>query len=117
MNVKNLIIKWFNIDIKPTYVNTIELVDYGVLPYVNSRMTGRTTRLADAYVQLLFTTGRIKVADHYQAQKNSDYLMRIVIKRLQIEHPHIDFDVKPGGFEIMLRNGIKLEHVNKLFQR
>lgn len=55
----------------------------------NGRQTGKTTRLADEYIQELFTTGHIKIKDHMGMQDCHDRLFRIIHKRLRNEHPQI----------------------------
>jgi len=51
--------------------------------------TGQTTRLADKYIQQLFTKGKIQVRNHYSERlSDNDHLFGIIIKRLFDEHFH-----------------------------
>lgn len=52
------------------------------------RRTGQTTRLADKYIQQLFTKGSIKVQDHFASHPSNSRLLGIIIKRLFDEHFH-----------------------------
>lgn len=67
-------------------------------PELNSeRRTGNTTRLADWYIQELFTKGEIKVQDHYYNPNNrqpSIMLYRIIVDRLYMEHRWIKDKIK-----------------------
>ena len=54
-----------------------------------ARRTGRTTRQADAYIQMLFDDGEIEVKDHADGGKNgicNAALAYIIMSRLQNEH-------------------------------
>lgn len=51
-----------------------------------NRLTGKTTRLADKYIQELFTTGKCHVVDHEPVFNNSEYLMDKILNRLNVEH-------------------------------
>lgn len=53
------------------------------------RQTGRTTRLADKYIQELFSTGAIRIRDHTDQEVCHSRLARIVHDRLNREHAHI----------------------------
>ena len=51
------------------------------------RRTGRTTRLADEYIQQLFEMGKIDVEDHFQGNVYGDQcLFDRIVKRLEYEH-------------------------------
>lgn len=50
------------------------------------RRSGMTTRLADQYIQELFTTGYVEVRDHVDTRQMHEYLWKMVIRRLQFEH-------------------------------
>ena len=58
------------------------------------RMTGTTTRLADFFVQELFTKGEIHVVDHYNTLPANHYLLNILVRRLQFEHSRTKFRVE-----------------------
>jgi hypothetical protein len=62
------------------------------------RGTGRTTRLADAYIQELFTKGEIIVEDHNP--KDSRYLLYKIERRLDLEHSYVALTKK--GFNLKL---------------
>ena len=53
-----------------------------------SRRTGRTTRLADEFIQKLFTEGSAKIIDHATAPNNmaDSHMLDIVWGRLISEH-------------------------------
>jgi len=53
------------------------------------RQSGRTTRLADQYIQELFETGSIEIRDHQGSQQSHNRLGRIIRNRLQREHPQV----------------------------
>lgn len=60
------------------------------------RKSGRTTRLIDDYIQLLFTTEKgslIKVRDHFPSNDAHRMLIDKIVSRLKTEHPGIDLDV------------------------
>lgn len=55
---------------------------------LNVRHTGKSTRLADHYIQVLFTVGLIVVKDDMPDIYNSNlYLFNRIKKRLLSEHP------------------------------
>ncbi len=61
--------------------------DINMVDFTGLRCSGRTTRLADAYIQLLFTTGEIHVKDHHsKGMKSSLRLRDIILHRLSMEH-------------------------------
>jgi len=66
------------------------------------RGTGRTTRLADAYIQELFTKGEITVEDHHI--QGSFYLLYKIERRLESEHSHVVFTKK--GLNLKLENDL-----------
>ncbi len=94
MKFKQFIVKLLKIDVSPVY--TISIADYENSE-IAPRASGRTTRLADMYIQLLFSTGGIKVQDHHQGRQSDMFLTKIIVRRLQIEHPRIRFEVR-GSF-------------------
>ena len=60
------------------------------------RKSGRTTRLIDDYIQLLFTTDKgslIKVRDHFPTNDAHRMLMDKIIERMKNEHPGVELDV------------------------
>jgi hypothetical protein len=60
------------------------------------RKSGRTTRLIDDYIQLLFTTDKgslIKIRDHFPANDAHRMLMDKIIERMKNEHPGVELDV------------------------
>lgn len=59
------------------------------------RCSGRTTRLIDNYIQLLFEVDKgelIKVRDHYPSNDAHRQLLDKIIKRLKNEHPELQFE-------------------------
>ena len=69
------------------------------------RATGRTTRLADAFIQELFKTGHIKIIDHYNSRDAHKRLFNIICRRLELEHGNQHhFQFKPQTFEIKIKN-------------
>lgn len=92
MDIKKFIIKVFKIDVKPVIVNTISVVDFENTNF-GERASGRTTRLADMYIQLLFSTGRIKVSDHHTSRLMSQHLTDIIARRLEREHKYIHYNI------------------------
>lgn len=106
MKLKQLIIKLFKIDVSPVY--TIQTTDYENSE-IATMASGRTTRLADMYIQLLFATGRIGVADHHGTELMSRYLVNIIVRRLQIEHSGVRLDVSGNIITIERRPPLKFE--------
>lgn len=99
--IKHFLTRLFKIDALP--VCTINVLDFNNLERA-PRASGRTTRLADMYIQLLFSTGRIIVADHQSSARMSHYLRGIIIRRLQIEHSGVRFDVRGNIITIEREN-------------
>jgi len=64
------------------------------------RHSGRTTKLADYFIQQLFTNGEVEVRDHWDQDSAHHYLTRIIVRRLEFEHLTTKFKVK--GFNIKL---------------
>lgn len=59
---------------------------------MNTRASGRTTRLVDSYIQKLFTertTGVIK--DHHDSVDCNNRLANYICRRLDAEHPHVKY--------------------------
>jgi len=63
-----------------------------------NRKTGRTTRLADIYIQELFNRGEIYVIDHHPTRQASKYLVDIILRRLEFEHPSVKVQVEKLKF-------------------
>ena len=91
MKFKQFIIKLLKIDVSPVY--TISIANYEDSPLA-PRASGRPKRLADMYIQLLFSTGRIKVRDHHRDPQSDRFLTGIIARRLQIEYPRVRFEVR-----------------------
>lgn len=106
MNIKQFLIKVLKIEVTPVY--TINLVDYNNSDH-SSRASGRTTRLADMYIQLLFSTGRVSVKDHCDTQQMSRILLDIIVRRLQMEHQGVRFDVRENVITLIEQRGRKRE--------
>lgn len=60
------------------------------------RASGKTTRLADMYIQLLFTTGAIEVRDYEGTGQSDRYLFDTILRRLKLEHSGIELDIRGG---------------------
>ena len=59
----------------------------GYLPAAETgRCTGQTTRLVDAAIQTLFTSGEVRVRDHVDHRPTHKFLYEKVVKRLSLEH-------------------------------
>lgn len=59
------------------------------------RKSGRTTRLIDQYIQLLFEVEKgevIKVRDHYPSNEAHRILLDKIINRLKNEHQGLEFE-------------------------
>lgn len=55
-----------------------------------NRRTGRTTRLADNYIQQLFSKGFVEVRDHYtDGRLGHEHLFSVICNRLRSEHSHL----------------------------
>lgn len=71
-------------------------------PYISpygGRRVGNTTRLADYYIQKLFTEGKVVVKDHWEGDhsyNSSEHrrLTKIILARLDIEHRCIKDNLK-----------------------
>lgn len=55
-------------------------------PDLGKRASGRTTRQADALIQLLFDEGKILVRDHHDHPDSCKRLAQIILNRLDFEH-------------------------------
>lgn len=55
------------------------------------RATGRTTRLVDMYIQILFKNfGEwVEIRDHHDTLKSNDFLINKIGKRITLEHPDV----------------------------
>lgn len=75
--------------------NVLYAIDHSSLPTCHRR-SGWTTLLANAYIQLLFLGATIKIKDHCPYIKMDEYLSRIILNRLKLEHKRVslDFDRK-----------------------
>lgn len=62
------------------------------------RHTGRTTRLADDYIQKLFSKPNewLEIIDHYDSPQSNQVLVNIILRRISLEHPTVKFDVEKG---------------------
>lgn len=68
------------------------------------RRTGRTTRLVDQYIQMLFKDGQIIIRDHHDTDKMHEFTFRTVLTRLQVEHPGVMVESNKQSFTIRLKN-------------
>ena len=67
------------------------------------KATGRTTRLADQYIQDLFNNGFVKIRDHVDKRTAHFMLFEIVLKRLQQEHSNMMSVIGKNIDELSLR--------------
>ena len=61
-----------------------------------TRKSGRTTRLVDEYIQLLFDVNKgetIKVSDHYPSNDAHRMLLDKIANRLKNEHVGLEFEI------------------------
>lgn len=65
------------------------------------RRSGRTTRLADHYIQLLFTWGEVEVEDHTTMRESNEHLLNIISRRLSLEHPCMKFIISSENERII----------------
>lgn len=69
------------------------------------RITGRTTRQADAYIQQLFNSmGEwVRICDHYSGIRADEMLVQKIYRRMEMEH-QINLDVchKTGGIYVRI---------------
>jgi len=63
------------------------------------RMTGNSTRLADWYIQELFTSGSITVKDHINHIHSDADLFNKIYRRLRFEH-NFEYKVLTGKAEV-----------------
>ncbi len=63
------------------------------------RCTGRTTRRCDDFIQKLFQNvgEEIQICDHYATRSADEMLARKIIRRLELEHPHVKPNVRISG--------------------
>src|SRR5688572_12158764 len=80
------------------------------------RRAGNTTRMVDFFIQVLFTKGEVSIYDHciedaYEGREKiseriSNKMARrnfnIVMRRLEMEHPHVRVVVSPMNYTIVL---------------
>ena len=71
-----------------------------------NRATGRTTRLIDQYIQILFTNPNkeIEIIDHYGTQKANEFLARKVLSRLYAEHKGVKIEIVKQNVLKYVRN-------------
>ena len=94
--IQRIAVKVLKIQLEPIY--TLSTTDFNI--QTSERASGRTTRLADTYIQLLFKTGRIIVHDHHNDGRSNTYLARHIMDRIQIEHGRERFIIKGNQIEI-----------------
>lgn len=59
------------------------------------RRSGKSTRLADQYIQDLFNNGEVEVIDHTGNKESSEFLFKKVVRRLELEHRHVNLKLIP----------------------
>lgn len=80
------------------------------------RATGRTTRLADKYIQELFDNPGewVGITDHYPSRRAYELLMMIICRRVAYEHQIVlDFDRRNCSLRIPLDAAQKLIELRK----
>lgn len=111
--LQKIIIKIFRIKQEPVY--TLKVADLNA--QTSERASGRSIRLADAYIQLLFKTRKIVVYDHHNQRHANARLADFIFRRLQIEHGRELFSIRENRIEIVdhssfqkwKRNGCKFQ--------
>ena len=68
------------------------------------RCTGRTTRICDYIIQLLFAHmgHEVKILDHRDSRRASEMLASKVIRRLELEHPMVHATVSRDNSRIYI---------------
>ena len=68
------------------------------------RCTGRTTRRCDDLIQKLFqNVGKeIQICDHYGSPSADEMLAHKIIRRLELEHPHVKPKVRFSGCRVFM---------------
>ena len=111
--LQKIIIKTFRIKLNPVY--TLRVSDFN--SNTSERASGRSVRLADAYIQLLFKTGVIIVHDHHNQARANNRLADFIFKRLQIEHKRELFSIRQNKIEIVDHSSFqKWKENGRLFQ-
>lgn len=80
------------------------------------RRSGRTTRLADMYIQHLFDSetpnikGSVRVTDHHHGNTTDTFfdeskrLIDIIVRRISVEHPHVKLSVDKEKLTITIES-------------
>ena len=70
----------------------------------NYRCTGRTTRRCDVFIQKLFQNvgEEIQISDHYGTRSADEMLARKIIRRLELEHPHVESNIRFSGRRVFM---------------
>ena len=63
------------------------------------RVTGRTTRLVDEYIQKLYTNRGefVPIIDHYGTRGANELLASKILKRMELEHKKDPIDIRRYG--------------------
>ena len=70
---------------------------------IEIRRTGRTTRIANEYIETLFKNGEINdIKDHFDNVKSHQHLFHIIVKRLYSEHVFLKFDANKNNLSIKI---------------
>lgn len=81
----------------------METIGNSLNDYVRRR-TGKSTRLADAYIQKIFSNkGPVTIRDHSGTSQADLYLFHIIKRRLDIEHG-LKFKYNESELKIELEN-------------
>lgn len=68
------------------------------------RCTGRTTRRCDDLIQKLFQNvgEEIQICDHYRTRSADEMMAHKIIRRLELEHPHVKPNVRISGRRVFM---------------
>lgn len=68
------------------------------------RCTGRTTRRCDDLIQKLFQNvgEEIRICDHYRTRSADEMLAHKIIRRLELEHPHFEPNIRFSGSSVFM---------------
>lgn len=69
---------------------------------MEDRNTGRTTRLVDEYIQILFTKGSTGIIrDHYGTSNSDLFLKDLILNRLRNEHRNTNISIYKNKIELL----------------
>ena len=83
---------------------------------IRFRMTGKTTRMIDEFVQKLYENEGewIEIYDHFPSMNDDRMVLEKVIKRMQFEHPQDKLEIDKLNNRIKLtwcqRDGLEMNY-------